>query len=124
MVGYSAVDNQPPRSGRRGNCPTPASMLNSLVQPGSRGTQLVRVKFWGVRGSIPTPMSTEQLTDRLFHALSGAGGVNLSNPADVQAYIAGLPPNVRAVVGGNTTCVGVDTGTDKIIIDGGLGMRA
>jgi len=84
----------------------------------------VRVKFWGVRGSIPTPMSTEQLNDRLFHALSGAAGVNLGNPADVQAYIAGLPPNVRAVVGGNTTCVEVDTGSDTLIIDSGSGMRA
>ncbi len=84
----------------------------------------MRVKFWGVRGSIPTPMSTEQLNDRLFHALSGAAGVNLGNPAEVQAYIAGLPPNVRAVVGGNTTCVEVDTGTDTLIIDGGSGMRA
>ena len=84
----------------------------------------MRVKFWGVRGSIPTPMSTEQLNDRLFHALSGAAGVNLGNPAEVQAYIAGLPPNVRAVVGGNTTCVEVDTGSDTLIIDGGSGMRA
>ena len=69
-------------------------------------------------------MSTEQLNDRLFHALSGAAGVNLGNPAEVQAYIAGLPPNVRAVVGGNTTCVEVDTGSDTLIIDGGSGMRA
>lgn len=84
----------------------------------------MRVKFWGVRGSIPTPMSTEQLNDRLFHALSGAAGLNLGNPAEVQAYIAGLPPNVRAVVGGNTTCVEIDTGTETIIIDGGSGMRA
>jgi phosphoribosyl 1,2-cyclic phosphodiesterase/anti-anti-sigma regulatory factor len=50
--------------------------------------------------------------------------VDLSNPAEVQAYLAGLPPNVRAVVGGNTTCVEVDTGTDTIIIDCGSGMRA
>ncbi len=84
----------------------------------------MRVKFWGVRGSIPTPMSTEQLNDRLFHALSGAAGLNLGNPAEVQAYIAGLPPNVRSVVGGNTTCVEVDTGSDTLIIDGGSGMRA
>ncbi|MCC7358046.1 MAG: protein kinase [Anaerolineales bacterium] len=84
----------------------------------------MRVKFWGVRGSIPTPMSTEQLNDRLFHALSGAAGVNLGQPAEVQAYIAGLPPNVRSVVGGNTTCVEIDTGAETIIIDCGSGMRA
>jgi len=83
----------------------------------------VRVKFWGVRGSIPTPLTTEQLREKLFRALSGASGVNLSDPADVQAYMAGLPPPVRNVVGGNTTCVEVDTGTDMIIVDCGSGMR-
>jgi len=83
----------------------------------------VRVKFWGVRGSIPTPLSSDQLNAKLFQALSGAGGVNLGNPAEVQAYLAGLPPNVRSVVGGNTTCVEVDTGGDTIIIDGGSGIR-
>src|SRR5574341_604659 len=68
-------------------------------------------------------MSTEQLHEKLVQALSGAQGVNLSDMAEVQAYIASLPPSVRRVVGGNTTCVEVDTGTDLIIIDGGSGMR-
>ncbi len=84
----------------------------------------MRVKFWGVRGSIPTPLSTEQLNAKLFQALTGATGVDLRQPADVQAYLAGLPPTVRAVVGGNTACVEVDTGGDTIIIDGGSGIRA
>jgi phosphoribosyl 1,2-cyclic phosphodiesterase/anti-anti-sigma regulatory factor len=84
----------------------------------------VRVKFWGVRGSIPTPLSTEQLNAKLFQALSGAGGIDLGNPAEVQAYLAGLPATVRSVVGGNTTCIEVDTGGDLIIIDGGSGIRA
>ena len=82
------------------------------------------IKFWGVRGSIPTPLTTEQLHERLFHALSGAAGLNLADPAEVQAYIAGLPSNVRRVVGGNTTCVEINTGTETIIIDCGSGMRA
>ena len=83
----------------------------------------MRVKLWGVRGSIPTPLSTEQLHEKLFQALSGAAGVNLSDPAEVQAYIANLPPSVRGVVGGNTTCIEVDTGDETIIIDCGSGMR-
>jgi anti-anti-sigma factor len=84
----------------------------------------VRIKFWGVRGSIPAPLSSEQLNEKLLQALSGAKDVNLSDLAEVQAYIASLPPSVRRVVGGNTTCVEVDTGTDTIIIDCGSGMRA
>ena len=84
----------------------------------------MRIKFWGVRGSIPTPLSTEQLNDRLYQALAGALGVDLADPAAIRAYLAGLPPNVRSVVGGNTTCVEVDTGTHTLIIDCGSGMRA
>jgi phosphoribosyl 1,2-cyclic phosphodiesterase/anti-anti-sigma regulatory factor len=84
----------------------------------------VRIKFWGVRGSIPTPLTAEQLNDKLFQALSGAVGVNLADPAEVQAYIAGLPPNVRSLVGGNTSCVQIDTGSETIIVDCGSGMRA
>ncbi len=83
----------------------------------------MRVKLWGVRGSIPTPLSTEQFHEKLTQALTGAAGVNLSNPAEVQAYIARLAPGARGVVGGNTTCIEIDTGTETIIIDGGSGMR-
>jgi anti-anti-sigma factor len=84
----------------------------------------VRIKLWGVRGSIPTPLTSEQLNEKLFQALTGAAGVNLGNPAEVQAYLAGLPPTVRSVVGGNTTCVEIDNGPETIIIDGGSGIRA
>jgi len=83
----------------------------------------VRVKLWGVRGSIPTPLSTEQLQEKLFQALSGAQGVNLSDPAEVEAYIARLPVSARSIIGGNTTCVEIDTGSETIIIDAGSGIR-
>lgn len=84
----------------------------------------MRIKFWGVRGSIPTPLTTDQLQSRLTRALSGARGLNLADPAEVQAYIASLPPEVRSIVGGNTTCVEVDTGDATLIVDCGSGMRA
>lgn len=83
----------------------------------------MRVKFWGVRGSIPTPFTTEQLQSRLADVLRGAAGVDLSDPAAIQAYIAGLPPALRSLVGGNTTCVEIETGNTTIIVDCGSGMR-
>lgn len=51
-------------------------------------------------------------------------GVDLGDPAEVQAYIARLPSTVRSLVGGNTTCVEIDAGGTTIIIDCGSGMRA
>ena len=68
-------------------------------------------------------MTTDQLHEKLTQALSGAAGVNLSNPMEVQAYIARLPASVRGVVGGNTTCVEIDTGSETIIVDCGSGIR-
>ncbi|MFQ5408392.1 MAG: MBL fold metallo-hydrolase [Anaerolineales bacterium] len=83
----------------------------------------MRVKFWGIRGSIPSPLTTEKLQEKLFHALSNAGGVDLSNPVRVREYIAGLDPWIGQVVGGNTTCVEIDAGGETLIIDCGSGMR-
>jgi anti-anti-sigma factor len=83
----------------------------------------VRVKFWGVRGSIPTPLSTEQLQEKLFRALTAAKNLHTDDPAEVRAFIASLPRAVQSVVGGNTTCVEVNSGDDLIIIDGGTGIR-
>lgn len=83
----------------------------------------MRVKFWGVRGSIPTPLSTEQLQEKLFRALTAAKNLNTEDASEVRAFIANLPPAVRSVVGGNTTCVEINSGDDLIIIDGGTGIR-
>ena len=83
----------------------------------------MHIKLWGVRGSIPTPMTTDQFQEKLTQALSGAKGVDLDNPVEVQAYIARLPASVQSVVGGNTTCLEVDTGSETIIIDCGSGIR-
>jgi phosphoribosyl 1,2-cyclic phosphodiesterase/anti-anti-sigma regulatory factor len=81
------------------------------------------VKFWGVRGSIPAPLSTEQLQDKLFRALTASKGLRTGDPAEVRAFIASLPPAVSSVVGGNTTCVEISSGDDTIIIDAGSGIR-
>ncbi|MBI5052547.1 MAG: MBL fold metallo-hydrolase, partial [Chloroflexi bacterium] len=83
----------------------------------------MRVKFWGVRGSIPAPLTTEQLQEKLSKALTAAQNVDLADPAEVRAFIAGLPPAVNSVVGGNTTCVEITSGDDTIIIDCGSGLR-
>jgi phosphoribosyl 1,2-cyclic phosphodiesterase/anti-anti-sigma regulatory factor len=72
---------------------------------------------------VPTPLSTEQLQDKLFRALTAAKGLHTDDPAEVRAFIASLPPAVQSVVGGNTTCVEINSGDDTIIIDCGSGMR-
>ncbi len=83
----------------------------------------MRVKFWGVRGSIPTPLTTAELRGKIIAALQDAVGVDLTDPAQVRAYVDGLPLFVSGMVGGNTPCVEVNVGETLIILDAGSGLR-
>jgi phosphoribosyl 1,2-cyclic phosphodiesterase len=84
----------------------------------------MRVRFWGVRGSTPAPLSRTDLRHRLRAALVGAAGLNLSDPAVVETYLTHLPAAVGDLIGGHTTCLSVEAGDELIILDAGSGMRA
>lgn len=83
----------------------------------------MRVKFWGVRGSVPTPLLTDQYQDKLFSVLQHAQNINLNNPLAVREFILNLPPHLSQLVGGNTTCIEINLGDELVIIDCGSGMR-
>lgn len=83
----------------------------------------MRVRFWGVRGSTPTPLSRTDLRDRLRAALTGAAGLDLSDPNVVDDYLAHLPAETGELVGGHTTCVSIETDRQLLILDCGSGMR-
>jgi anti-anti-sigma factor len=84
----------------------------------------MRIKFWGVRGSIPAPLTSAEVEDKLVTALLGAKGVDLDDKKAVQEYVAGLPPLIRGTVGGNTPCVSIEVGDEWIILDAGSGLRS
>lgn len=83
------------------------------------------IKFWGVRGSIPAPLLSTQIQTKIIRALQEAAvrQVNLSNPEDVDEFVMGLPPAIRGAVGGNTSCITVETPEGLVIFDAGTGMR-
>jgi anti-anti-sigma factor len=83
----------------------------------------MKVKFWGVRGSIPSPVSSAEIEDKLVAALAGAHSVDLGDMDAIQAYVRNLPPLIRGTVGGNTPCVSVQIGDEWIIFDAGSGIR-
>jgi phosphoribosyl 1,2-cyclic phosphodiesterase len=83
----------------------------------------MRITFWGVRGSLPSPTRPDVLTGRfreLFHEFFGAG---YCGSGDIETFIAGLPPHRLGGYGGNTLCVDVIADDQQIIIDGGSGIR-
>lgn len=83
----------------------------------------MRVKFWGARGGIPTPMTEADLRDKIRQALMGAVGVDLTSPDAVERYIERLPAFICGIGGGNTSCVEVRCGNAVFILDAGSGIR-
>jgi phosphoribosyl 1,2-cyclic phosphodiesterase len=81
------------------------------------------VKFWGMRGSIPTPTTPVAIEEKVRRALRGAVGVDLSSDEAIERYIKRLPEEVRHTVGGNTACVEVRAGGQLLILDAGSGLR-
>jgi phosphoribosyl 1,2-cyclic phosphodiesterase len=83
----------------------------------------MKVKFWGTRGSIPTPISPAVIEDKIRQALRGAVGLDLSSAAAIERYLQRLPATVRHTIGGNTACVEVRAGQQLLILDAGTGLR-
>lgn len=83
------------------------------------------IKFWGVRGSIPAPLTSKQIQSKIVRALREAAArqVNLSNPRAIEEFVAGLPHATRGTVGGNTSCISVETPEGLVIFDAGTGIR-
>lgn len=81
------------------------------------------VKFWGTRGSIPTPVSAETIKQKIRQALEGAVGLDLANEAVLNRYLERLPLTVRGTAGGNTPCLEIRSGDQLLIIDAGSGLR-
>ncbi|MCL1833179.1 MAG: MBL fold metallo-hydrolase [Leptospirales bacterium] len=83
----------------------------------------MRIKFWGVRGSFPTTLSTESIEEKIITALTIAKPGDISSEESVRTFVANLPLSVRGTYGGNTTCIEVRTDSGElIIIDCGSGV--
>jgi phosphoribosyl 1,2-cyclic phosphodiesterase len=83
----------------------------------------MKIKFWGTRGSIPTPLSPAVIEDKIRQALRGAHGLDLSSDAAVERYMQRLAPSIRHTIGGNTPCIEIRAGDHLLIIDAGSGLR-
>jgi anti-anti-sigma factor len=83
------------------------------------------VKFWGVRGSIPAPLTSSQIESKIGRVLQEAADrqVDLSRARAVQRFLAELPLSIRGTVGGNTSCISLEAPDALIIFDAGTGIR-
>ncbi|MFP3042989.1 MBL fold metallo-hydrolase [Treponema primitia] len=85
----------------------------------------MRIQFWGVRGSLPSPQLPSQIKSKVFAILERLTPEDLLSPESRERFISELPPWLFGTVGGNTPCVSLSNGDPKnrIIFDCGSGLR-
>lgn len=84
----------------------------------------MNIHFWGVRGSIPTPLSSQQVRAKLIAALRRIKPEDIESDAAKEQFVSSLPWWISETVGGNTPCVEVTLKSgSRLVFDAGSGMR-
>ena len=84
----------------------------------------MRIKLWGIRGSLPTPQVPEHDESKIKSLLKKyVQHVETTNDQDINAFLKTLKPYEVSGFGGNTACIEVSSAKQKLIVDGGSGIR-
>jgi phosphoribosyl 1,2-cyclic phosphodiesterase len=87
----------------------------------------MRVRFWGVRGSLPSPLSPTQIKSKISTIIGRLTPADLESTESRERFLADLPPWLFGTVGGNSPCVTVQldnkASDDLIVFDSGSGIR-
>jgi len=85
----------------------------------------MNIRFWGVRGSLPAPITPERVKSKISAIVEQITPEDLVNAESRERFLADLPPWLFGTVGGNSPCVTVDFDDPKesIIFDCGSGLR-
>lgn len=84
----------------------------------------MKIRFWGVRGSLPTPLTPAQLKSKISSITQRIGADDIATQEARERFLARLPDYLFSTVGGNTACVELVTGEKcRIVFDAGTGIR-
>lgn len=81
------------------------------------------VTFYGVRGSLPSPMVGKDVREKILKVLEEAKPKNLKDKTSREAFVDALPDHLKSCYGGNSSCVHLQVGGHHLIFDGGSGLR-
>lgn len=85
----------------------------------------MKIRFWGVRGSIATPISAAQIQSKIVAVVAAISARDIESENARQNFISNLPEHIYGTIGGNTACLEVHNANgDRIILDAGTGIRA
>jgi phosphoribosyl 1,2-cyclic phosphodiesterase len=85
----------------------------------------MRVHFWGVRGSLPSPLLPGQIKSKISAIIERLTPEDLASQENRERFMAGLPPWLFGAVGGNTPCITVHmkNSPEVLVFDAGSGIR-
>lgn len=82
----------------------------------------MHLRFWGVRGSIPAPLSDEQIRHKLRLVIAPEERRSPERRSQ-PSYLRRSPVPRGATYGGNTSCVALREGGSVLSLDAGSGLR-
>lgn len=82
----------------------------------------MKIKLWGIRGSLPTPHPPQEYREILHHILNLYEQQRdmVKSPSQ---FLEKLGPETVGGYGGHTSCVQISSGEHTLVIDGGSGIR-
>jgi phosphoribosyl 1,2-cyclic phosphodiesterase len=83
----------------------------------------MKIKYWGVRGSLPAANSLEQNKEHIQNILKQFVQSGYKSENDIETFLNSKSTHEICGYGQNTTCVQVRDGSDHIVIDGGSGIK-
>jgi phosphoribosyl 1,2-cyclic phosphodiesterase len=85
----------------------------------------MRIRFWGVRGSLPAPQLPSEIENKISFILERLSPRDIESPESKERFLAGLPPGLLGTSGGNTPCVSIDFERmgELLVFDSGSGAR-
>lgn len=82
----------------------------------------MKVRFWGVRGSIPTPISPPKIREKIEKILAASVKEDLSTEEKRKRFLDKFPFYETGTIGGDTSCIEVRVKGELIIFDMGSGL--
>ena len=83
----------------------------------------MNIKFWGVRGSIPSSLSTTAWVKHFESLMLQFFNDGHRTAGDITQFIKAKSPSEIGGFGTATTCVQITDGAQSLIIDGGSGLK-
>jgi phosphoribosyl 1,2-cyclic phosphodiesterase len=84
----------------------------------------MRIRFWGVRGSVPTPLMPSKVKSKISSSIQRVAAKDIESQEARELFLSSLPDYLFSTVGGNTACVELVTKEPcRIIFDAGTGIR-